>query len=108
MKQFDPGEGASIASITDKVRPLAVGVPVSSVHFLGETAVFVGAEESAAIVNAEGEMSRADIHGGAILCATSDGARIVTGGDGGKVVALNAKGEVAGLATAAKRRRIAH
>ena len=58
MKQFDPGEGASIASITDKVRPLAVGVPVSSVHFLGETAVFVGAEESAALVNAEGEISR--------------------------------------------------
>jgi len=30
MKQFDPGEGASIASITDKVRPLAVGMPISS------------------------------------------------------------------------------
>ena len=44
MKEFDPGEGASIASITDKVRPLAVGMAVSSVHFLGETAVFVGAE----------------------------------------------------------------
>src|SRR6195256_1318911 len=106
MKQFDPGEGASIASITDKVRPLAVGVPVSSVHFLGETAVFVGAEERAALVNAEGEISRADIHGGAVLCATSDGARIVTGGDDGKVIALDAKGEVSVLATDAKRRWI--
>src|SRR5882724_10512316 len=106
MKQFDPGEGASIASITDKVRPLAVGMPVSSVHFLGETAVFVGAEEAAAIVGADGEMSRVDIHSGAILCATSDGTRIVTGGDDGKVVALNAKGEVAVLATDAKRRWI--
>ena len=104
MKQFDPGEGPSIASITDKVRPLAVGMAVSSVHFLGGTAVFVGAEESAAIVGADGEISRVDIHGGAILCATSDGARIVTGGDDGKVVALNAKGEVAVLATDAKRR----
>ena len=56
MKQFDPGAGASIASITDKVRPLAVGMPVSSVHYLGETAVFVGAEESAAIAAADGEM----------------------------------------------------
>src|SRR5260221_12835685 len=106
MKQFDPGEGASIASITDKVRPLAVGMPVSSVHFLGETAVFAGAEESAALVNAEGEISRADIHGGAVLCATSDGARIVTGGDDGKVIALDAKGEVSVLATDAKRRWI--
>jgi len=106
MKQFDPGEGASIASITDKVRPLAVGMPVSSVHFLGETAVFVGAEESAAIVGADGEISRVNIHGGAILCATADGARIVTGGDDGKVVALNAKGEVNALATDAKRRWI--
>src|SRR4051794_19378764 len=106
MKQFDPGEGASIASITDKVRPLAVGMPVSSVHFLGETAVFVGTEESAAIVGAEGEISRVNIHGGAILCATADSARIVTGGDDGKVVALNAKGEVNALATDAKRRWI--
>ena len=116
MKQFDPGEGASIASITDKVRPLAVGMPVSSVHFLGETAVFVGAEENATIVGADGEMSRADIHGGATLCATSDGARIVTGGDDGQVVALNAKGEekffdapstVGGLAFAPKGVRLA-
>src|SRR3954470_6087144 len=104
MKQFDPGEGASIASITDKVRPLAVGMPVSSVHFLGESAVFVGAEESAAIVGAGGAISRVGIHGGAVLCAASDGARIVTGGDDGKVVALSAKGEVTQLATDAKRR----
>src|SRR3982750_4138858 len=106
MKEFDPGAGASIASITDKVRPLAVGMPVSSVHFLGETAVFVGAEESAAIVGADGELSRVEIHGGAILCATSDGARIVTGGDDGKVVALNAKGEGALLATRSEERRV--
>jgi len=105
MKQFDPGEGPSIASITDKVRPLAVGMPVSSVHFLGENAVFVGAEENAAIVNAD-EISRVAIHGGVVLCAASDGARVVTGGDDGKVVALNAKGEVSLLATDAKRRWI--
>jgi WD40 repeat protein len=106
MKQFDPGEGASIASITDKVRPLAVGMPVSSVHFLGETAIFVGAEENAAIVNVAGEISPVTIHGGAVLCAASDGARVVTGGDDGKLVALNAKGEVSLLATDAKRRWI--
>jgi len=106
MKQFDPGEGPSIVSITDKVRPLAVGMPVSAVHFLGETAIFVGAEENAAIVGAGGEISPVVIHGGGILCAASDGARVVTGGDDGKVVALDGKGEVTQLAIDAKRRWI--
>ena len=67
MKEFDPGEGPSIASITDKVRPLAVGMPISAVHFLGETAIFVGTEENAAIVGAAGEISSVAIHGGAVL-----------------------------------------
>ena len=91
MKQFDPGEGPSIASITDQVRQLAVGMPVTSIHFLGDTAVFVGAEETAAMVNAADEVSRVAIHGGAVLCAACDGERIVTGGDDGKLVALDAK-----------------
>lgn len=106
MKQFDPGEGPTIASITDRVRQLAVAMPVTSIHFLGETAAFVGAEENAALVNAAGEVSPVAIHGGAVLCAASDGKRIVTGGDDGKVVALNAKGETSVLATDAKRRWI--
>jgi WD40 repeat protein len=106
MKQFDPGEGPSIASITDRVRQLAVGMPVTSIHFLGDIAVFVGAEENAAMVNAAGEVSTVAIHGGAVLCAVSDGKRIVTGGDDGKVVALNAKGETSVLVTDAKRRWI--
>jgi WD40 repeat protein len=106
MKQFDPGEGPSIASITDRVRQLAVGMPVTSIHFLGDIAVFVGAEENAAMVNAAGEVSTVAIHGGAVLCAVSDGKRIVTGGDDGKVVALNAEGETSVLVTDAKRRWI--
>src|SRR3954469_2981946 len=106
MKEFDPGEAPSIASITDKVRTLPVGMPVTSIHFLGDTAVFVGAEEHAAMVNEAGEVSKVAIHGGAVLCAASDGKRIVTGGDDGKVVAFDAKGEVTVLATDAKRRWI--
>ena len=106
MKEFDPGEAPSIASITDKVRALPVGMPVTSIYFLGDTAVFVGAEENAAMVNEAGEVSKVAIHGGAVLCAASDGKRIVTGGDDGKVVALNAKGETSVLATDAKRRWI--
>src|SRR6195952_2051996 len=106
MKQFDPGDSPSIASITDQVRPLAVGMPVTAIHFLGDTAVFVGAEENAALVNAAGDISPVAIHGGAILCAASDGERVVTGGDDGKVVALDAKGSVTALATDPKRRWI--
>ena len=106
MKEFDPGDAPSIASLTDKVRKLAVGMPVASIHFLGDTAVFIGAEEIAAMVNEAGEISSVAIHGGAVLCATSDGKRIVTGGDDGKLVALDAKGEVTVLATDAKRRWI--
>ena len=106
MKEFDPGEMPSIASLTDKVRALPVGMPVTSIHFLGDTAVFIGAEENAAMANEAGEVSTVAIHGGAVLCAASDGKRIVTGGDDGKVVALNAKGETSVLATDAKRRWI--
>jgi WD40 repeat protein len=106
MTQFDPGDSPSIASITDRVRPLAIGMPVTAIHFLGDTAVFVGAEENAALVNDAGEVSSVAIHGGAILCAASDGSRVITGGDDGKVVALDASGTVTVLATNPKRRWI--
>ncbi|MGC8165470.1 hypothetical protein ACP3WT_28390, partial [Salmonella enterica] len=68
-------ESPSIATITDRVKPVAVGMPVTSVHFLGKSAVFVGAEENAALVNEAGEVSQVKLHGGAILCAVSDGSR---------------------------------
>jgi WD40 repeat protein len=107
MGQFDPEENsASIVTVTDKVRPLAIGMPVMAVHFLGDHAAFVGAEESVALVNAADEISKVEVHGGGILCATSDGTRLVTGGDDGKVVALNNKGEMTLLATDATRRWI--
>jgi len=107
MKEFDPGDNsASIVSVTDRVRPLAIGMPVTSVHFLGDSAAFVGAEANVAVVNGAGEISKVAVHGGGILCAASDGTRIVMGGDDGKLVALSAKGEVALLATDPKRRWI--
>ena len=81
-------------------------MPATSLHFLGDTAAFVGAEENAALVNDAGEISPVAVHGGGILCAASDGKRIVMGGDDGKLVALDAKGEVTMLATDAKRRWI--
>jgi WD40 repeat protein len=106
MKEFDPPESsASIASVTDKVRPLRIGAPVTSVHFLGDKAAFVGAEENVFLVSG-GEVSPVAVHGGGILCAAADAGRLVTGGDDGKVAALDASGEVALLATDPKRRWI--
>jgi WD40 repeat protein len=107
MTGFDPGENAaSITSVTDRVRPIAIGMTVTAVHFLGERAAFVGAEERVAMVSADGEISRVAVHGGGILCAASDGERIVMGGDDGKLVALDAKSEVSLLASDPKRRWI--
>jgi WD40 repeat protein len=107
MKEFDPPDkSASIVSVTDKVRPVAIGAPVIAVHFLGDKAAFVGAEENVALVDGAGDIARVAVHSGGILCVASDAERIVMGGDDGKVVALDAKGEVATLATDAKRRWI--
>ena len=107
MKEFEPGDNAaSIVSVTDRVRPVAIGIPVTAVHFLGDTAAFVGAEESVFLVSGEGEISSVPVHGGGILCAASDGTRIAMGGDDGKLVTLSAKGEVALVATDPKRRWI--
>jgi len=107
MSAFEPGgDQSSIASVTDRVRPVAIGAPVTSIHFLGDRATFVGAEESVSFLDGEGEITRVAVHGGGILCAASDGTRIVMGGDDGKLVALDANGEVALLATDPKRRWI--
>src|SRR3981189_352253 len=107
MKEFDPLENsASIVSVTDKVRPVAIGAPVIAVHFLGDKAAFVGAEENVALVDGAGDVSRVAVYSGGILCVASDGERIVMGGDDGKVVSLDAKGVAATLATDPKRRWI--
>src|SRR5438105_4913625 len=67
MKEFDPGESASIASVTDKVRPLPLGMAVSSVHFLGDNAFFVGTEEKVAVASPAGEISQVGTHLGAVF-----------------------------------------
>jgi WD40 repeat protein len=106
MSEFDPGGSASIVSVTDKVRAIAISAPVTAVHFLGSNAAFVGAEENVFLVSGEGAISTVPVHSGGILCAASDGTRTVMGGDDGKLVALDAKGEIALLASDPKRRWI--
>jgi WD40 repeat protein len=107
MSEFNPGaEQASIVSVTDRVRPVALGTPVSTVHFLGDRAAFVGSEEKVIVVEHEGQTSNVDVLSGGILCAACDGKRILMGGDDGKLVALDGKGEVTQLAVDPKRRWI--
>jgi WD40 repeat protein len=106
MTDFEPGDSASIVSVTDKVRAMALRAPVSAVHFLGDQAAFIGAEETIFVADGDGQPASVAVHGGGILCASSDGRRIVTGGDDGKVVALDSKGKVTVLATDPKRRWI--
>ena len=106
MTDFDPANQASIVSVTDQVRPAATGAPVTAAYFLGDQAVFVGAEENVFVLNEDGAPSAVSVHGGGILCSVCDGKRVVTGGDDGKLVALDADGKVEVLATDAKRRWI--
>src|SRR5579872_1657681 len=108
MTDFDAGESASIVSVTDKVRPIAIGAPVGLVHFLGDRPVFVGAEENVFVADGEGAVSAVSVHGGGILSSVCDGKRIVTGGDDGKLVSFDAQGETVMLASDPKRRWIDH
>jgi len=107
MKGFESGiDPASIASVTERVRAIAIGAPVTSVHFLSDRAAFVGAEESVTVADKAGEQSRIEICSGGILCAASDGARIVMGTDDGRLVALDTNGGVSELERDPKRRWI--
>jgi len=107
MSSLEPGgEAASIVSVTDKVKSVSLGMPVAAVHYLGERAAFVGTEESVAVVDSEGTVSKIEVASGGILSAVADGTRILMGCDNGKVVALDTKGETSVLATDPKRRWI--
>lgn len=107
MTDFNPlKEQESIVSVTDRVIGVSIGAAVSSVHFLGDKAAFVGAEEKVTLVDQGGTMSPVDVAFGGILCATSDGKRVVMGSDDGKVLVLYASGAVSTFATDAKRRWI--
>ncbi|MDB5616672.1 WD40 repeat domain-containing protein [Tardiphaga sp.] len=106
MSDFNPlQEQESIVSVTDRVRPVTIGAAVVAVHFLGDKAAFVCAEENVVLVDEIGR-SVVAVHGGGILCTAADDLRLLIGGDDGKLVELNRNGDVTVLATDAKRRWI--
>ncbi|HZP75129.1 MAG TPA: WD40 repeat domain-containing protein [Pseudolabrys sp.] len=96
-----------IASITDRVRPIAAGAGVVGVHVLKGMPVFVLGEE-ALLFAPQGEERRVAVHAGAILDAVADGKQIVTAGDDGRVVATGVDGKTSEIATDAKKRWIDH
>ena len=64
MKDFNPAsETASIVSVTDRVTGVALNAPATAVHFLGDTAVFVGAEENVTFAKGD-EVKDVAVHGG--------------------------------------------
>lgn len=95
-----------IPSITDRVKPVAIGAPVVAVRFLKERAVFVLGEEALLFVAPDGSEQRVAAHAGGIMGVAGNDERILTGGDDGKIVATNANGESETLATDEKRRWI--
>lgn len=106
MKDFNPApETASIVSVTDRVVKVTLGAPATAVHFLGNVAAFVGAEEHVTFAN-DDTTTEVAVHGGGILCSASDGKRVVMGGDDGKLVSVDAKSNIETLAIDAKRRWI--
>ncbi|MBX9709918.1 MAG: WD40 repeat domain-containing protein, partial [Xanthobacteraceae bacterium] len=107
MSDFNPApDSASIVSVTDRIRKVELKAPAAFVHFLGDVAAFVGAEEHVMLVDEDGAWTQLGVHEGGILCTATDGKRVVSGGDDGKLVSVNAKGETETLATDAKRRWI--
>jgi WD40 repeat protein len=96
----------SIASVAERMRPLAVGAPVVDVKFLRATAVFVLGEQSLLFAGKDGAERRVDVHAGAILAAACDSTHLVTGGDDGRVVATESSGKTIVLATDSRHRWI--
>jgi WD40 repeat protein len=94
------------ASVTDRVKPLALGHAVGAVYVLGGAACFVGTDEAVSLVASDSSINRVAGASGGILCSASDGKRVVIGCDDGKVIAVSASGETQTLATDAKRRWI--
>jgi WD40 repeat protein len=98
----------TIPSVVGRTRTIAAAAPVTGVHFLRDTVVFVLGEEALLLVGKDSADRRVAVHGGAILATASDGERIITGGDDGKVVSTDTDGKTEVIATDAKRRWIDH
>jgi len=95
-------------SVADRTILVAPDAPVVGIHFLGDKAAFVLAEEAVLLAASDGASRRIAMHDGGILASAGERSRIVTGGDDGKVIALDANGETQVIATDPKGKWIDH
>lgn len=95
-------------SVADRVRPVATGGSVIAIHFIGDSAAFVLAEEAALLVATDSKSERIPLHDGGILSSAGDGSRMVSGGDDGKVVEIAADGTTREIFADPKHRWIDH
>ena len=77
-------------------RRLALGAGATSVHFVGDNAMFTLGDGSVGIAGASEDARSIRAHDGAILCAAlhPDGERLLTGGDDGELNVVSLGGKV--------------
>jgi len=95
-------------SVVERTQPVAAGGSVIGVHFLGDTAAFVLAEEAVLLAAPGGKTERVALYDGGILSAAGDGTRLVTGGDDGKVIEVDRAGATRIVSTDPKRKWVDH
>ncbi|MBN8606586.1 MAG: WD40 repeat domain-containing protein [Caulobacterales bacterium] len=88
------------AQVYDSGRRLAIGAGATSVHWIGDEALFALSDGAVLVATREGETRRIAAHDGVILSAGlhPDGKRLVTGGDDGRVQIIAPDGEARTLA----------
>lgn len=95
-------------SVADRTKPVDTGGVVIAVHFLGDRAAFVLAEEAVLLASLDGETERIALHDGGILSSAGGGTCIVTSGDDGKVMELDRAGVTRTIFSDPKRKWIDH
>jgi WD40 repeat protein len=95
-------------SVADRTKPVDTGGVVIAVHFLGERAAFVLAEEAVLLAGLDGKTERIVLHDGGILSSAGRGTCIVTSGDDGKVMELDRAGVTRTIFSDPKRKWIDH
>ncbi len=85
-------------------RRLALGAGATSVHWIGEQAMFSLSDGTVLVAAREGETRRIAAHDGVILSATlhPDNKRLVTGGDDGELKLVSPSSDVESLASLRK------
>jgi len=84
------------ARVYESGRRLAPGAPVTSVHWIGDQALFALGDGGVVAASHDRENKRIAAHDGAILCAAlhPNGGHLLTGGDDGKLNAVSPDGAI--------------